>query len=98
MPNSYKETNFDERSGIIACVTPWGKWWQTVNEINIEVEVPKGTKAKAIKISLKPRYISLLVSDQLIFEVGYDFYIIVLKICLGTRLGNFQEEGMLFIK
>nr|XP_045599091.1 nudC domain-containing protein 2-like isoform X2 [Procambarus clarkii] len=48
MPD-YVETNFDERSGIVPCKVPWGRWWQTVAEVHTEVDIPVGTKSKSIQ-------------------------------------------------
>ncbi|KAG8579117.1 hypothetical protein GDO81_010723 [Engystomops pustulosus] len=30
--------NFDERSGVVPCKTPWGCWYQTMEEVFIEVQ------------------------------------------------------------
>lgn len=67
MPD-YVETNFDERSGIVPCSTAWGRWWQTVAEVHVEVNVPEGTKSKLIKVTVKPSHIKVVVLDEIIFE------------------------------
>ncbi|KAK4308201.1 hypothetical protein Pmani_020089 [Petrolisthes manimaculis] len=67
MPD-YWETNFDERSGFVPCQTPWGRWWQTVAEVHVEVDVPPGTRAKFIQVSVKPSHIRAVVLDKVIFE------------------------------
>ncbi|KAK7066807.1 NudC domain-containing protein 2 [Halocaridina rubra] len=67
MPD-YVETNFDERSGIVPCAAPWGKWWQTIAEVHIEVSVPVGTRAKSIQVTVKPTSIRVVVLNQTIFE------------------------------
>lgn len=69
MPD-YWETNFDERSGFVPCQTKWGRWWQTVAEVHVEVEVPPGTKAKFIQVTVKPSHIQAVVLDKVVFEVG----------------------------
>ena len=33
----YHETHFDEKSGIVDVHVKWGRWWQTVSEVHIEV-------------------------------------------------------------
>ncbi|XP_041456039.1 nudC domain-containing protein 2-like isoform X1 [Lytechinus variegatus] len=41
--------NFDEKSGVVPCLTPWGCWYQTMDEVMVEINVPDGTTSKAIK-------------------------------------------------
>ncbi|XP_063970691.1 nudC domain-containing protein 2-like isoform X2 [Lytechinus pictus] len=41
--------NFDEKSGVVPCLTPWGCWYQTMDEVMVEINVPEGTTSKAIK-------------------------------------------------
>ncbi|XP_066573085.1 nudC domain-containing protein 2 [Amia ocellicauda] len=56
--------HFDERSGIIPCKTPWGSWYQTMEEVFIEVNVPPGTSAKEIKCNLGSRQIDVCVKGR----------------------------------
>lgn len=70
MPSSYIETNFDERSGFVPCITEWGMWWQTVNEVHIEINVPPGTKPKDITLLIKKREISVNVSSKELLKVS----------------------------
>ena len=60
---------FDERSGIEACHTPWGRWWQTMEEVYIEVNVPQGTSAKEIKCDIGNNRLSLSVASKQYFQV-----------------------------
>ncbi|XP_067899996.1 nudC domain-containing protein 2 isoform X2 [Heterodontus francisci] len=53
--------HFDERSGTVRCKTPWGEWYQTMEEVFIDVHVPVGTSAKEIKCSLGNKDIALSV-------------------------------------
>ncbi|XP_050521621.1 nudC domain-containing protein 2-like [Daktulosphaira vitifoliae] len=32
------------------CEAEWGKWWQSLEEVHIEVRVPKGTKSRDVKV------------------------------------------------
>ncbi|XP_076067240.1 nudC domain-containing protein 2-like isoform X2 [Oratosquilla oratoria] len=66
--SEFVETNFDEKSGIVPCKAPWGRWWQTVAELHIEVEVPEGTRAKAISVSVQPTKIKVVVAGTTIIE------------------------------
>ncbi|KRX41873.1 NudC domain-containing protein 2 [Trichinella murrelli] len=34
--------------GIIACHTPWGRWWQTLEEVFVEFELQKPVKGKQL--------------------------------------------------
>ncbi|GIY30031.1 nudC domain-containing protein 2 [Caerostris extrusa] len=61
-------SHFDERSGIVAVGTPWGRWWQTVSEVFIEVNVTPGTPGKHCRVTIKPNNIECRVQDQVIFS------------------------------
>ncbi|KAM4747195.1 nudC domain-containing protein 2 [Rhinophrynus dorsalis] len=56
--------HFDERSGVVACQTPWGCWYQTIEEVFIEVNVPPGTQAREIQCKLGSRDIALAVKGR----------------------------------
>ncbi|XP_016326941.1 nudC domain-containing protein 2 [Sinocyclocheilus anshuiensis] len=60
--------HFEERSGVIPCQTAWGSWYQTIEEVFIEVSVAPGTSAKEIKCSIRSKHIELRVKDQQIFK------------------------------
>ncbi|XP_043559191.1 nudC domain-containing protein 2 [Chiloscyllium plagiosum] len=60
--------HFDERSGTVRCKTPWGEWYQTMEEIFIDVHVPVGTSAKEIRCSLGSKDIALSVKGQEILK------------------------------
>lgn len=61
-------SHFDERSGAVVCQTPWGSWWQTVGEIFIEVQVPKGTRGRDVSIEIKPKHIICNVRGNILFS------------------------------
>ncbi|XP_067663555.1 nudC domain-containing protein 2-like [Haliotis asinina] len=61
-------SDFDDKSGVIACKTPWGQWWQTIEEVFIEVDVPKDTKSKEIKCEIKPNSIRVVVKENTILD------------------------------
>ncbi|XP_067851900.1 nudC domain-containing protein 2 [Heptranchias perlo] len=60
--------NFDERSGTVPCKTPWGEWYQTMEEVHIDVRVPPGTSAKEIKCTLSSKYLALSVKGTEILK------------------------------
>ncbi|KAJ8297530.1 hypothetical protein KUTeg_024061 [Tegillarca granosa] len=59
---------FDERSGIVPSKTDWGLWWQTVDEIHIEVNVPPGSSSKDISCQIKSNYLKVTVKGNQIIE------------------------------
>lgn len=62
-------SHFDERSGVVYCKTGWGQWGQTIEEVFIEVDVAEGTKARDIRCDIKPKSISLAVSNEVLIQV-----------------------------
>ena len=70
-----KMSNFDERSGMVYCKTSWGQWGQTIEEVFIEVDVTEGTKARDIRCDIKPKAISVTISNKLLIQVLlYNFF------------------------
>ncbi|KAL1110240.1 hypothetical protein AAG570_008317 [Ranatra chinensis] len=50
-------SHFDEKSGVVNCQTPWGRWWQNVQEVHVEIDLPPGTRSKDLKIKIEPTFI-----------------------------------------
>lgn len=61
--------HFDERSGVVPSKTPWGSWAQTIDEVFIEVNVPKGTRGREIACEIKPKRIKCALKGQDFFKV-----------------------------
>ncbi|RUS74235.1 hypothetical protein EGW08_018003 [Elysia chlorotica] len=63
-------SHFDERSGTVPCKTEWGSWWQTIEEVFIEVDTGVGTvlSAKEIKCNIKSKSIALSIKGNTVFE------------------------------
>ncbi|KAF6281094.1 NudC domain containing 2 [Rhinolophus ferrumequinum] len=59
---------FEERSGVVPCGTPWGQWYQTLEEVFIEVQVPPGTRAQDIQCGLQSRHVALAVGGREILK------------------------------
>ncbi|NXY86564.1 NUDC2 protein, partial [Alcedo cyanopectus] len=59
---------FEERSGVVPCGTPWGCWYQTLEEVFIEVPVPLGTRAKDVRCALHSRHIALSVRGREVLQ------------------------------
>jgi len=45
-------SDFEERSGIIACTTEWGKWYQTLEDVNLEIDLNPGTRGREVKVDI----------------------------------------------
>lgn len=61
-------SHFDETSGHISCSTEWGRWWQTMEEVYVEVDVPMGTKSKQVKCVIKPKSLTVAVNGKTLIE------------------------------
>ena len=55
----YRMAHFDEKSGLVQCRTSWGTWGQTVDDVQIEVNVEKGTKSRDVKCTIQPKEIAV---------------------------------------
>ncbi|KAF3838205.1 hypothetical protein F7725_009973 [Dissostichus mawsoni] len=71
--------HFEERSGVVPCKTPWGSWYQTMEEVFIEVNVPHGTSGKEVKCHLGSRDIELHVKGEEVFKDKCLIRIILMK-------------------
>ena len=67
-------SDFDERSGLVQCKTPWGSWAQTMEEVVVEVDVPVGTKSRDVRCSIQPRNIALSVGGKEVFKVTHEWW------------------------
>ena len=61
--------HFDESSGVVSCKTNWGRWWQTMEDVCIEVDLEEGTTSKLVQCQIKPKCIKVVVKGQIIIEV-----------------------------
>lgn len=61
-------SGFEDKSGIIHSVTDWGCWYQSIDDVTIEVPIPLQTKACDIKIKILPSSLSVCVLDKDIFS------------------------------
>jgi len=60
--------DFEDRSGIVYCSTDWGRWSQTVSDVNIEVDLQQGTKGREVKVDIRPSRISCTVRGSTVFQ------------------------------
>ncbi|XP_026808076.1 LOW QUALITY PROTEIN: nudC domain-containing protein 2-like [Rhopalosiphum maidis] len=61
-------SHFDEKSGIVPCNTEWGRWWQTVDELHIEVTLPVNTKSKDVKVNVTNSSITCQILGKTLFS------------------------------
>ena len=62
--------DFDDRSGAIIASTEWGIWWQTMEEVYIEINCPIGTSAKEVKCNICTKSLKVMVKGTTIIEVN----------------------------
>lgn len=63
--------NFDEKSGIIYSASTWGRWGQTIEDVQIFVDVAKGTSPKEIKCKIGSKTLSIIVKGKTVLEVTF---------------------------
>jgi len=64
-------SHFDEKSGIIPCNTEWGRWWQTVDELHIEITLPVNTKSKDVKVNVTNSSITCQIFGKTLLSVSF---------------------------
>lgn len=67
LPSSMAD--FDERSGIVSCKTPWGLWYQTLDEVAIEINADLTLKAKDVVVKSKDHSLDVEVADKQLIKV-----------------------------
>ncbi len=48
-------SSFEEKSGSVNCATPWGSWYQTIDEVFLEVNLPAGTRGADLVVTIKAK-------------------------------------------
>jgi len=61
-------SHFAEKSGIVQCNTPWGRWWQTVYEVFIEVNLPEGSTKTDVDVRIRPKFLEIIIKNQSIIK------------------------------
>ena len=66
-------SDWDEKSGIglneLAVSTPWGCWRQTLDDIQIEINLPFGTRSANVQCTIKADSLKIVVQQKTIIEV-----------------------------
>uniref|UniRef100_A0A452FQP8 CS domain-containing protein n=1 Tax=Capra hircus TaxID=9925 RepID=A0A452FQP8_CAPHI len=61
---------FEACSGVVSCGTPWGQWYQTLEEVFTEVQIPSGTCTQDSQCSLQSKHVALAMGGHKILKVG----------------------------
>ncbi|XP_060564958.1 nudC domain-containing protein 2-like [Ruditapes philippinarum] len=61
-------SNFDETSEVAACTTVWGRWYQTMDEVYVEVNLEEGTIGKQVKVNIMPKRLHVSVKGETVIE------------------------------
>nr|CAB3264481.1 nudC domain-containing protein 2-like [Phallusia mammillata] len=69
--------HFDERSGIVDCSTPWGRWYQTAEEVYVEINSSSPIKGRDVSVKYTSTHISCTIKQQTVFEGDLPYSIIV---------------------
>jgi hypothetical protein len=57
-------SHFDEKAGTIDCKTDKYTWTQTIDEVQVTVPVPAGTKGRDVEVVIKPNYLKVKLKSQ----------------------------------
>ena len=60
---------FEEKSGLVVSNTDWGSWAQTIDDVVIEINVPKDTKSKDVQCQIMPKSLTVIVRGAEIIKV-----------------------------
>ena len=63
--------NFDETSGVVVCDCDFGRWWQTITDVNIEItkfDIAQRLTSKLCKCTITPKSINVKIDNKTIFE------------------------------
>lgn len=63
--------HFDERSGIVACKTEWGRWWQTLEEVYIEILTGKDINAKQVQCKIATNSLRVTIDGEVLINVSH---------------------------
>jgi hypothetical protein len=61
-------TDFDERSGAVTVNTVWGSWFQTIDEVFVEINVKEGTRGKDVKCDIGSKKIKVTVLGKVVVD------------------------------
>lgn len=85
--------HFDETSGVVPCETPFGRWWQTMEEVNIEIKSTEPLSIKEVKCNIKSGSIECTIRGERILEVSASYCLVPLDLfnfCLVFKGSLYQ--------
>ena len=62
---------FEEKSGLVVNKTDWGSWAQTIDDVVIEINVSKDTRAKDVRCHIMPKSLTVFVRGAEIIKVRF---------------------------
>lgn len=62
-------SHFDEKSGIVPFKTEWGQWWQTVDEVHIELTNLDHVKSRDVLMHITPNGIKCTIRGNVVLQV-----------------------------
>lgn len=62
-------SHFDEKSGVVPFKADWGQWYQTIEEVHIEITKYKNLKSKDVSIQITASHIKCQVLNNIVIEV-----------------------------
>lgn len=77
-------SHFDEISGIVACPTEWGRWWQTLEEVYVEINTGIEISAKKIECVIRTKHLRVAINGKVLIDVSKQ------NSCRHSRLSLFQ--------
>ncbi|XP_064636837.1 nudC domain-containing protein 2-like isoform X2 [Lineus longissimus] len=60
--------DFDERSSTVTVDTNWGSWFQTIDEVFVEIDVNEGTRGKDVKCDITSKKMRVTVLGKVVIE------------------------------
>jgi len=90
---------FDEKSGIVPCNTEWGRWWQTVEELHIEVMLPANTKAKDVGVHITNSSVTCRILGKTLFSVSSvsqtgDSFMLLCRCCSSVVFNDILQLSL----
>ena len=68
-------SHFDEKGGVVAKEESWGRWWQTAEEVHIEIKLPEGTKSKDLKVTIRSKEIEVAIGKEEVLKVSQQSFL-----------------------
>ena len=59
---------FEDKADLVQSTTPWGYWYQTMEDVTAVLEVPLSTKGKNVNIKILPNKLTCFVNETSIFS------------------------------